>query len=134
MALRTTVDRVKAVLSTSLTDEQVVVFIEDASRWVDEEVAVLTQLSNIRLEQIERYLACAWIRMRDLGLTAAKFGDINEQYQVDPKISEYLTTAAALDTTGTVRKYFLAPKEQGAVIAWRVATPYTEEVVEDETT
>ena len=130
MAMRTTVDKVKAVIATSLTDNQVLAFIQDASLWVTEELASLGLLTDNRLELIERYLACALIRLRDLGLKSAKFDDIAEQYQVDPEVTDYMLRAVAFDSTGTLRKYFLAPKDT-RVIAWRTATPYTKETVDE---
>jgi hypothetical protein len=130
MALRTNRDKVKEVIATSLTDVQVEAFISDANLWVTEELAVLGLLSADRLELIERYLACALIRLRDLGLKTAKFDDIAEQYQVDPEVTDYMLRAVAFDSTGTLRKFFLAPKE-ARVIAWRTATPFVDEVVDE---
>jgi hypothetical protein len=108
--MRTSEPQVKAIIATALTDDQIAVFIGDASLWVDEELAG-SGLSDGRLELIERYLACAFIRARELGLTSVTAGDVSERYQTDPEISEYLLRAASFDTTGTVRNAFLAAKD-----------------------
>ncbi len=108
--LRTDATAVKLVLATTLTEPQVEAFIADASLWIDEELLTF-ELSADRLEIIERYLACALIRLRDLGVKQAKFDDITEHYQVDPQVTDYLLRAAAFDRSGTVRRYFMAPKD-----------------------
>lgn len=124
MAIRTNADAVQLVLSTSLTEGQITQFIADASLWVDEELVGLTDFvfSTDRLELIERYLACALIRIRDLGLRSASFEDVREQYQVDDKVTEYLTRAAAFDPTGKIRSTFLAPTHTRSVRTWRGST------------
>ncbi|KKL19137.1 hypothetical protein LCGC14_2468510 [marine sediment metagenome] len=127
MAIRTNETDVKNVLSTNLTKPQIQAFIGDASLWVDEEIVGGTPtLGADRLKVIEKYLACALIRLRDLGLKAAKFDDINEQYQVDPDLTDYLTRAAAFDTTGAIRRAFLAPKDT-RVVQHRFGTLYVDE-------
>ncbi len=110
MAPRTTEVDVKAIISTSLTTIQINTFIADAALWIDEEL-LDEGYSTPRLELIERYLACALIRLRDLGLKTAKFDDMAERYQVDDEMTEYLTRAAAFDSSGTIRRYFLAPAD-----------------------
>ena len=125
MTLRTSEAAVKAILSTSLTATQVNAFIADASLWVDEELAS-SGLSASRLELIERYLACSLIRIRDLGLSQAKMDDITEHYQVDPEVSDYLLRAASFDSTGIIRKYFMAPKDTRTASA-RLGTRYVDE-------
>ncbi len=125
MARRTNETIVKAIIATSLTGPQIEVFIDDASLWVDEELAS-SGLGTSRLEMIERYLTCALIRLRDLGLKSAKYDDITEQYQVDPTVTDYLLRAAAFDSTGTVRRYFMAPKDARQV-QYRVATRFVDD-------
>lgn len=122
---RTNETAVKAILDTSLTGPQLDVFIADASLWVDEELAS-SSLGSSRLELIERYLACALIRLRDLGLKSAKFDDISEQYQVDPTVTDYLLRAAAFDSTGTIRRVFMAPKDT-RVAQYRVGTRFVDD-------
>lgn len=112
MPTRTSEGAVKSVLDTQLDVDQIKVFIQDASLWVDEELGE-ADLSVERLELIERYLACALIRIRDLGLTEVKMGDVAEQYQVDPKVSDYLIKAAAFDSTGKVRQTFIIGPSAG---------------------
>jgi len=111
MAVRTTEVAVRQILSTSLTTEQIVRFIRDASLWVDEELVVFN-LSPSRLELIERYLACSLVRLRDLGLKSLKLDDISEQYQVDPDVTDYLKRAASFDSTGSVMKSFMPSKSK----------------------
>lgn len=125
MAVRTTETAVKAVISTQLTEPQINAFVVDASFWVDEELAS-QGLSAGRLEMIERYLACALIRLRDLGLKSAKYDDISEQYQVDPQVTDYLLRAAAFDPTGTVRRHFMAPADT-RVAKYRVGTRFVDD-------
>ncbi len=125
MARRTNEAAVKAILNTSLTGPQIEVFIADAQLWVDEELAS-SGLGTSRLELIERYLACALIRLRDLGLKSAKFDDIAEQYQVDPTVTDYLLRAAAFDSTGAVRRVFMAPKDT-RVVQYRVGTRFVDD-------
>lgn len=124
-AMRTSEDQVRETISTSLSSTQVLAFIHDANLWVTEELANEGLGAN-RLELIERYLACALIRLRDMGLKQAKFDDISESYQVDPEMTDYMIRAAAFDTSGKLRKTFLAGKDVRAV-AWRTATPFTDE-------
>ncbi len=128
MAVRTTRVAIKDVLSTSLEDTQIDRFISDASFWVDEEIAD-EGLSSGRLEIIERYLACALIRLRDLGLKSAKYDDIAEQYQVDPTVTDYLLRAASFDNTGLVRRFFMAPRDTRVARA-RVGQSFVDEAGE----
>jgi len=127
MAIRTSESQVRLIVSTSLTSAQIGAFIADASLWVDEELAT-SQLSATRLELIERYLACALVRLRDLGLKAVNFdgGGLSEQYQVDPDVTDYLLRAAAFDKTGKIRAAFLASKDTH-VGGWRVGTGFADE-------
>lgn len=103
---RTSEDAVRAVIKTSLTTDEVVTFIEDANLWVNEELSD-SGLSADRLEMIERYLACAFIRMKEPGIKSATYGDTTENYQVDNTKNEYLLRAAALDPTGTIQFQFI---------------------------
>lgn len=126
MSKRTNETRIKEILSTSLTSKQIDQFISDVSLWVDENL-VGEGISSAMLEVIERYLSCAFIRCRDLGLKSAKFDDIAEQYQVDPDVSDYLLKAAALDPTGKVRQTFLVTKDT-KVVSFRTGTTFVDEV------
>lgn len=127
---RTSEADIKLVLSTSLSSPQINAFLDDASIWVDEElVGKVPILSATRLEVIEKYLACALIRLRDLGLKSAKFDDLSEQYQVDPDITDYLLRAAAFDSTGAIRRYFLAPKDV-RFSQFRVGQSFVDEAAE----
>lgn len=110
MATRTTEPAVRKILTTKLTTPQVASFIADASLWVDEELVPFGTLTVARLEVIERWLAAALIRAREVGLARGSIEDVSETYQVDPQVTDYLLRAAAMDPTGTVRKHFLAGK------------------------
>lgn len=111
MANRTTATAVREILSTSLTQAQIDAFITDANVWVtDVLVPVNTGATAGILEIIERYLACALVRLRDLGLKSTTIKDVTEQYQADPDVTDYLLRAASFDTSGTIRQHFLAPK------------------------
>lgn len=108
---RTTETAVREIIQTNLTGPQVRAFIEDASLWITEELASEDPVPSLgRLEIIERYLACALVRLRDLGLKDSTIQDVSETYQADPEITDYLLRAASFDSTGKVREYFLAPK------------------------
>lgn len=106
--MRTTTVKVRAVLGTEMLEDQLERFIEDASLWVTEELTS-SQLSTNRLEVIERYLACAFVRIKEMGLKSVSIGDASESYQTNSEISDYLQRAAGLDPTGKIRKAFLTP-------------------------
>lgn len=130
MAIRTTEPAVRAIVDTTLTAPQINSFIADASLWVDEELALLSNApSAARLEVIERWLTAALIRTRDLGMTNATMADVSETYQVDKEVSDYLLRAASMDPTGTVRRHFLAAKPTTAPVdtITRVPLGFTEE-------
>jgi hypothetical protein len=124
--VRTNESAIRDVISTSLDSEQINAFAADASLWVTEELGG-AGLSNDRLELIERYLACALIRLRDLGLQSATFDDVAEQYQVDPVVTDYLLRAAAFDPTGRVRDAFVETRERGPMRV-RVGTGFVDEL------
>jgi hypothetical protein len=134
---RTTEAAVREIIQTGLTTVQVLAFVNDVNLWVTEELAP-AGLSASRLEIIERYLACAMIRIRDLGLKDAQIGDVTETYQTDPEVTDYLLRAASFDSTGKVRRDFLAPKPVAApqpvifpLIA-RVGEGFAEEAAESD--
>lgn len=106
MDLRTSQSNVLAVIQTALNPTQINRFMLDANLWVTEELGAVG-LSDARLELIERYLTCALIRVRDLGLKSSTIGDVSEQYQVDADVTDYLLRAASFDPSGTVRSTFL---------------------------
>lgn len=129
---RTTEAKVRDVISTTLTSTQVVQFINDASLWVTEELDD-EDLSVDRLEVIERYLACALIRLRDLGLKNASINDVSEQYQVDADVTDYLLRAAGFDPSGTVRQHFLPPDASAAKrVKFQVGEGFADAAAEDE--
>lgn len=108
---RTTETAVREILNTTLTSAQVTAYIADASLWITEEVATATPVQSAeRLEIIERWLSCALVRVRDIGLKSSTIKDVSESYQVDPDITDYLNHAAAMDATGKIRANFMAAK------------------------
>lgn len=127
MPQRTTETAVKEIISTSLTTAQVTAFIQDANLFVTEEVAAEdASISAARLELIERYLACALIRLRDLGLSSATWSKVSEVYQVDPAVTDYLKRAAAFDPTGRIKAVFM-PEPGGFVAKFRVGETFHED-------
>lgn len=133
MATRTTETAVREIIKTALTAPQVKAFIADANLWVTEELGS-EGLTDGRLEIIERYLACALIRVRDLGLKSASLDDVKEDYQVDKDVTDYLLRAASFDPTGKVRSHFLPEqKTSGAKpVVFRIGTTFADEPAEDE--
>lgn len=130
--MRTTITAVKEIINTALTAPQVRAFITDASLWVTEELAP-AGLTTARLEVIERYLACALIRVRDLGLSSATLEDVTEKYQVDPQVTDYLLRAASMDPTGKLRKHFLPSDEETRFpVKFSIGTTFTDERVNEE--
>lgn len=124
---RVTAVEVKTVLSTSLTDPQIDAFIGDASIWVDEELVTSNFTAN-RLKLIEKYLACAFCRLRDLGVSSVTVEDVSEKYQVDADVTDYLLRAAGLDPTGTVRKHFLPDKDEKRYpVKFEIGETFTDE-------
>lgn len=122
---RTTVTALKEVLTTQLQTNELQAFINDADLWVTEELANATPaISAARLEIIARYLACAFITIRELLLASASIGDVREVYQTDVKVSDYLWRAASLDPTGKVRARFI---EQKPGVKFGVGTRFTDE-------
>jgi len=105
---RTDETLVATVIETSLTSEQINAFIDSASLWVDGNL-VGRGLSASLLAEIEKYLACHLITLRDPRLSSTKVSDVAETYQRDTQITEYLKAAAALDPTGRVREDFMTP-------------------------
>ena len=116
MPPRTTVTAVKQVMQTNLTQDQVEAFILDANVWVSEEIATSTDpiVGELRLEVIERWLACALVRARDVGLKSATLKDISESYQVSDSVTDYLLRAAGMDPTGKVQRQFIERAEAGS--------------------
>jgi hypothetical protein len=120
---------VRDIMDTALKAPQIRAFIDDATLWVTEELAA-EGLSDERLELITRYLACALIRLRDLGLTSGELKDVKEKYQVDPEVTDYLLRAASFDPTGKLRRTFLADASGAGAstypVRFRVGTQFTD--------
>jgi len=123
---RTTETSVREIIATSLTTPQVNAFIADANLWVTEELGA-EGYSAERMELIERYLACAFIRVRDLGITNSDVKGVKEAYQVDPNVTEYLQHAAAFDSSGILRQTFIPTETGGWTIIAQTGKGYGEE-------
>lgn len=131
---RTSETAVRDVINTSLTAAQVNAFIADANLFVTEEVAAEdVGITAARLELIERYLACALIRLRDLGLKSVSWSKVSETYQVDSEVTDYLKRAAAFDPTGKVKQMFM-PTEGGFVAKFRVGETFHEDADDEPNT
>ena len=131
---RTTETAVREIISTSLTTAQVSAFIADADLFVTEEVAAEDpSISAARLELIVRYLACALVRLRDLGLKSVTWSKVSETYQVDSEMTDYLRRAAAFDPTGKVKQMFM-PEPGGFVARFRVGETYHEDADDEPNT
>lgn len=118
MPNRTSPTAVRTILTTALTDPQVNAFIGDAEQWITENLASLSPAPSASiLEIIERYLTCAIIKLREVtgaSLTSRTIGDATDQYATPASVRDYLDAAAGFDTSGTVRKHFLAPRPVAA--------------------
>ena len=121
---RTDETAVSAVIDTSLETSQIEAFIDDASLWVDKHL-VGEGLTADELTAIEKYLACHFITLRDPRLKSAQLDDVAEVYQRDLYVTEYLKSAAALDSTGRVREHFMAPKNTRRLV-FQAGTGYDE--------
>lgn len=117
---RTTESAVVLTIDTSLTTAQIEAFIDDASTFVDDIAAKDSTIPDAKLTLIEKYLACHLITLRDPRLTKAALGDVNESYQRDPKMTEYLKAAIALDPTGLIEGAFT----DRPVFSFRVGAGY----------
>lgn len=129
--LTTEVD-VRNIIKTDLDSSQIGAFIADASLWVSEELSAIGY-STGRLELIARYLTCALIRIRDLGLKNTTIKETSESYQVDPQVTDYLLRAAAFDTTGKVRAFFIESNaERGKPVLFGIGTTFKTEAAQAE--
>ena len=127
MSLRTTENAIREIISTSLTTAQVTAFATDANVYVTEEIAAAApSTSTVRLEIIERYLACALIRLRDLGLKSVSWSKVSETYQVDSEVTDYLKRAASFDPTGKIKQTFM-PADGGFRAKFRVGETFHED-------
>jgi len=117
---RTTDTAVREILNTALPTNQLKAFIEDASLWVTEMLAnQVPAPTATRLEIIERYLACAIVKLREVtgsALRSVTIGDVTEDYSLPASVRDYLDTAAGFDASGLVRRHFLAPRPVAAPV------------------
>ena len=120
MAIRTDSSSVLLRIDTILTTAQVEAFIADASGWVDDNLSSETEITATTLERIELYLACHLITLRDPRLKQAALDDVNETYQRDAEVTEYLKMAIALDPTGKLAEAFVNTSESGKRVQFRV--------------
>lgn len=115
---RTSYEAVTQRIETSLEQEIVEDFIDDASAWVTDFLSG-EGVSSARLEKIEHYLACHYVTLRDPRLRQQQEDDVRETYQRDTQVTEYLRQAVAEDPTGIVKAKLLN-QEEAAVVNFRV--------------
>jgi hypothetical protein len=106
---RTSAAEVILAIDTDLTTDQIGGYIETANLWVTENLAG-DGLSDSLLTQIEKYLSCHFVTLRDPRIRSTQVGDVAETYQRDTRLTEYLKAAAALDSTGKVEDQFMRDK------------------------
>jgi len=124
MAVRTAEAAVRLILDTDATSPQVLAFINSASLWIDTHLeGACSKLSTALLTEIETYLSAYFVTLRDPRLTSGRLDDVQEAYQRDKTISEYLSTAIALDPCGILEEEFL---DQGkrAKVRFRVGAGF----------
>lgn len=114
---RVTQSEVTARIETSLSTTQLQAFIEDANVWVTDFLGG-EGLSTGRLKRIELYLACHYVTLRDPRLRRQAVEDVDETYQRDTQVTEYLRQAIAEDPTGIVKGKLLE-QEETATVKWR---------------
>lgn len=114
---RTTREEVEARIDTDLDDVAVSALIDDASAWVTDFLSG-EGLSSSRLTQIEIYLACHYITLKDPRLRQQAADDVRETYQRDTQVTEYLRQAIAEDPSGIVKARLL-DQENTPTVAWR---------------
>jgi hypothetical protein len=110
MANRTTAPRVKQILETELTDENIEAYISIASSMVDD-VAAVGGVSADRLTEMERWLTAHLIAVtkerrpveEEIGNdTAVKFANV---FGPGLQSTEYGQMTSQLDPTGTLAAY-----------------------------
>lgn len=105
MAARTTADKIKEILDTSLTDTQINGFIAGATALVDEVLGDVTSISDTLKAEIERWLTAHMIAStREQQLQSAKAGSTGATYQGQTgkglESTFYGQTAMRLDASG----------------------------------
>lgn len=121
---RTNAADVKNAIDTSLTDAQVSAFIDDASVVVDDIASADATITSAKLTLIEKYLAAHFVTLRDPRLTKAALADVQESYQRDAEMTEYLKAAIALDPTGIIEDAFT----DRPVFGFRVSAGYDDDL------
>lgn len=125
---RTTVAAVQLILDTSATDAQIEAFIDDANAWINVHLeGACDQLTTAILITIEKYLSAYFVTLRDARLLSERLDDVQEKYQRDPKVSEYLRAAIALDPCGIVREEFL-DQENNMKIQFRMGEGFDDKL------
>lgn len=104
---RVTISDVKQLITTSLTDAEVITHIQIATELVDNVLGSETSLSNAMKKWIEGYLAAHFIAIgkeQKSGITEMEVGDTRVKYGASfgeyLKATSYGQAAAQLDTTG----------------------------------
>lgn len=101
-----TIDDVKLIIDTSLTDAQITPFLAMATTLVTDKLASQTCLSDDAKDQIEALLAAHFLSMRDQRVSSEKVGDASFTYQgqtgMGLKSTFYGQQAIALDCSGVL--------------------------------
>lgn len=106
MAIRVTVDEVKAILPAGLADLPLAQFITTANLIVDEDLAN-KGLSAARLKEIEKYLSAHFATVTTGELKMRKVGDATDEFskssmQQGLKSTTFGQQAISLDTSKTL--------------------------------
>lgn len=111
MAVRVTVDQVKDVVATTISDLSLEnIMIAMANQFVDENLADVGLSANA-LKWIELYLAAHFVALTEEkgGIILNEVGEARERYSdiydTGFRATRYGQQAIALDTTGTLAKY-----------------------------
>jgi len=114
MATRTTPALVKATIETdpNITDSDIQGFIDVANELVTEKCTgsegPATSYTTVRLELIERWLACHFYAVRDPRPTSESAGPVGQSFQSAVSLgfdtSHYGQTAMRLDTNGSLAR------------------------------
>lgn len=86
-----TVDEVKEIIDTSLTDDQITAFINMAATLVTDKLSTQTCLSTEMKKEIEKLLSAHFLSIRERRVKSEKIGDASVTYDG--------TTGAGLNST-----------------------------------
>lgn len=105
MSLRCTEEEIKAIIDTTLENEQVVRFHQAASTLIDSTLTAEGYSADL-LKEIEIWLSAHFLAARDPRVRKEKFGDANATYQgkdgMGLKSSDYGQRVLLLDFNGVL--------------------------------